>query len=77
MPFTYHSLGYDKRNNTYYVVGEIHLLEIQINSKSMALYGQPRAGAYPCTIFIDKQLHIIGGDSNKRHIIFNADSKEF
>ena len=78
--FGYPALAYDPATNKYYIVSdEVLLLEIDINSKSMTLYENPikETGINPSAVYVNDQLHIIGGYDSNRHIIFDTKTKEW
>ena len=78
----YHSICLDSNKNELYIIaGNGSFIWIDLNKKCVKYHlqslNQLKYGIYSKSIFIKNQLHLIGGLSNKDHLILNTETQEF
>ena len=76
------SLSFDSTERKLYLIGaQAIVFIIDLNTKEITELqnGQIEVGVNPSSLFVDGQLHIIGGSRNRKHLvrdIYNADDDE-
>eukprot|EP01084_Bolivina_argentea_P125226 221891_1 len=71
------SMAIDDIQNELYLMNEfgICLLINLISMENKYIFSTIETGLYPSLICINDELHIIGGDKNRKHLIFNVKTK--
>eukprot|EP01084_Bolivina_argentea_P131558 232190_1 len=75
-----HALAYNENTNELYLFGfQATVIKFDINNKQCKIKDALTEcyGSYPGSLFVDNTFHIIGGNQNSSHLIYNEQTNTF
>eukprot|EP01084_Bolivina_argentea_P146061 255858_1 len=76
---SWHTMSFSPAKQCIYIYGkQMNLLKIDVTRNTLrTINGSFDVGNLPNSIFIDGELHIIGGQNNNKHLVWNGKQKRF